>query len=829
MAGSGGQAVRRVGIEFSAKDNLSRVLKAYSDKLHSLGRAVEKIKRQFASLDRNALHGLSAEAGKIAKINDALRGTVVVRLSDAKAQRESIKLEGMRASLAARAAKEYARTFEAEETALHRVLNEVKRIELTKRRIHKVDQQIRTEETRGLELGDRRLINAQRLLRERLRTEQLEARIHRQLQRQSLDQERVLHLAERIRGALPFGGNLVGGGLNVAGVGLAPARGLLGLAYQPQHGGGTPAEKFHHYLRERTGLGQMNLGAEGTESALSAAEQVRQRVRGLDMADSIDVIKDLINITGSVHEATKGPLAEKLARFRVTNRVAYGLTTDEGYSAIKAAEMLTPQHKGMSADDREEAVASRLELINKVMGGSGGKIRPGEVLQFAKTANSAKFSLSETGIYHLAPILQELGGMRTGTSLVSLMQNLANGRTTHASAQNLLGLGLLDPRKVEYDKIGRVKRVLPGSTVDSDLLREDPVAWVNKNLLPKLRGKTQSKQDELINSILSNRTAAGLVATVVAQNERIRKDTGLYRGARSIDEGDEAQRDNFLRAETDYQKALDSLRQKSAIVILPSLTRGLNSLTGLLEWFSKTIEANPLLARIGAGGIAGGGALAAAAGTVAVIVGTIRAIGALGGAARVLGLVAAELAAINAQGGLKPGIPLTGGAGAAGAAGAAGGAGAAGARGRLAAAIGGRVAALGALAGTPVAAAGAGPIGLTLGAGAALGVGSGLAIQNHLERTGAADAIQTVLAGGFASHGGLTPQQQRQLEARLMRRNLERTARQLGSGGLTLVVNGPIHATSGDAQGLVRDIVRSAARSGTTPRSGRLSNFAYPQ
>ncbi|MNY49415.1 hypothetical protein D3C86_1848370 [compost metagenome] len=62
-----------------------------------------------------------------------------------------------------------------------------------------------------------------------------------------------------------------------------------------------------------------------------------------------------------------------------------------------------------------------------------------------------------------------------------------------------------------------------------------------------------------------------------------------------------------------------------------------------------------------------------------------------------------------------------------------------------------------------------------------------------------------------------------------MRQSMERSAGRLGNGNLTLVVNGPIHTSAGDTQGLVKDLVRAAARSGSVPRSGRLSNFAYPQ
>lgn len=814
---AGGQTLRRVGIEFSAKDNLSRVLKSYADKLQTLGRVVEKVKRQFASLDRDALRGLAAEAEKIGKVNQALGHTVTIRLSEARAQREALKLEGMRASQAAKAARDHARTFEAEESALNRVLGQINKLEVSKRQIHRVDRQIRTEELRSLEVEDRRLINAQRLIRERLRTEQLEGRIHRQLRHQTADQDRLLRLAHQLGGVLPLGGNLLGSGTGIARMGLTPARAAWGLGHD---------EAVRTYLHERTSLEQMNLGSEGNRQALGAAERVRQRVRGLDMADALDVIKDLVNITGSVHDATHGPLPEKLARFRVANRVAYGLTANEGYSAIKAAEMLTAQRKDMSPEQKEEAVASRLELINKVMGGSGGKIRPGDVLQFAKTAQASKFSLSEQGIYHLAPILQELGGMRTGTSLMSLMQNLANGRMTHASAQNMMAMGLLDPGKVEYDKVGRVKRALPGSTVDSDLLREDPVAWVEKHVMPKLKGKSQAQQDQVINSILSNRTAAGLVATIVAQHARIMKDSKLYQGARTIDEGNQGQRDLYLRAELDFQKALETLRQKLAIMLLPSVTRGLNSFTGLLEGLNKAIENHPLLSKLGAGGIIGGGVLVAAAGTLAAIVGTIRTIASLGGAARVLGLVAAELAVIQG-GGVGAGARGAATAAGAGAAGAAAGSRLSalrGAFGRASASLGrglasagGRVASLGALGGSSVAAAGALPVAATVGTGAIVGVTAGQAIQRQLERTGAADAIQNFLAWPFMPH------QQRQVEPRLSPRTGG------GTGDVTIVINGPVHTTASDTKGLVRDLVRAAARSGSVPRSGSISPFAYPQ
>jgi hypothetical protein len=229
--------------------------------------------------------------------------------------------------------------------------------------------------------------------------------------------------------------------------------------------------------------------------------------------------------------------------------------------------------------------------------------------------------LSNDGLMKLMPLVQEMGGSRTGTALMSVMQNLANGRATTASVHNMMDMGLVNTRvngkdAVEYDKAGRVKRLKPGAIKGDELLRTDPVAWVERYLLPKTKGLKVAEIDRMVNSILSNRTAAGLVMTMIAQNQRIHKDTELFKGARTIDQVDKAQESNYLRADKNFQKELSAARENLGVLMQDQLVPWLNRFASGLRVVNQYIDKHPDQAKhmmTGAGVVAGAAGVAGTA------------------------------------------------------------------------------------------------------------------------------------------------------------------------------------------------------------------------
>jgi hypothetical protein len=675
------QTVHRTGLEFTPVDRLTKVLRGWVTQLDIVHSKIEGVKGAFAGLDSESLKGIGKQIERIGKLSGSLQGVSKARQTDAKAARDAIRLETQRATEAEkvrRAEEKTAQTEAAGRRAAARGEEKLRQERLKTqqleqdgiRRTQAADQaarikavrgygqllvikgRIRTEDERGnfwqnraAGAATRAATEAERLRQTKMRTVLLEERIARQQERQVADQRAVLELQDRINSALPGPGNRIQGGINMARGGLAATEAVLKLG---------KSEDVRALLREQSGMAQMNLSKSEMAAATAGSERVRRNVQGLDLAGSLDVIKDLINITGSVKEAVSGNLAERLGQFRVTNQVAYGLTQNEGYQAVKSAEMLAQFKKGMSPKQQSSAIEGGMETINKLMAGSGGKIRPTDIYAFLKTAQSAKYSMDTKGLMNMAPIIQELGGMRAGTALMSMMQNLANGKATTRSVMRLLDMHLVDPKKIEYTTTGKVKGMKAGALHGTDLLRKDQLGWVEKFLMPKMKGKSIQEIEGIVNSITSNRTAAGLMMMDIAQNARIHKDAGLFNKARSIAQADLAQRsDNYLRAELDFNKAIGTLRQKLGIAILPTLTRWTNALTAGLNRLNLAITAHPVATKLAVFGTAIAGVATSVGGAIFVLKGASDALKGL-----------AALRAVSA------GVPLlTAGAGAAAGAG----------------------------------------------------------------------------------------------------------------------------------------------------------------
>jgi hypothetical protein len=69
---------------------------------------------------------------------------------------------------------------------------------------------------------------------------------------------------------------------------------------------------------------------------------------------------------------------------------------------------------------------------------------------------AAKLMRPDAFYYQLEPLVQEMGGHSVGTGLMLAYNNIYQGKTTVKAAKELSRLGLLDAKKVLYNKIGMV-------------------------------------------------------------------------------------------------------------------------------------------------------------------------------------------------------------------------------------------------------------------------------------------------------------------------------------------------------------------------------------
>ena len=92
MAGSGGQAVRRVGIEFSAKGNLPKTLLDLCQKLREADRATAKLKATFAQFEATSLRNTSRIAANLGRINQAMQTGARARVAELATDRKRLSV-----------------------------------------------------------------------------------------------------------------------------------------------------------------------------------------------------------------------------------------------------------------------------------------------------------------------------------------------------------------------------------------------------------------------------------------------------------------------------------------------------------------------------------------------------------------------------------------------------------------------------------------------------------------------------------------------------------------------------------------------------------------
>jgi len=248
-------------------------------------------------------------------------------------------------------------------------------------------------------------------------------------------------------------------------------------------------------------------------------------------------------------------------------------------SVQRAAAMLKAVNPGKNADAEAYDLARALELkgvsmdpqhfnrLNNAMvqavNASRGKITGESFFEFTQYARGAARGLSDFFYSRIAPsLIQEMRPTSAGRAISSLYEQVVGGKMKLQAATEWMKLGLLDPHKVDLNKIGTVKRIHPGAFVDSALFVSDPYAWIQKYLAPALKkhGITEpAKVSEELAHLFSNMYAEQMAGILLTQKQRIEKDAGMALGAPGIEALENVRRADPKAALTDLAGGINSL------------------------------------------------------------------------------------------------------------------------------------------------------------------------------------------------------------------------------------------------------------------------------
>lgn len=369
---------------------------------------------------------------------------------------------------------------------------------------------------------------------------------------------------------------------------------------------------------EENRIASLGLGKMMTKEAIDFAKAMK--TFGTSTLENVQLMRDGVTAFADVHHAEW--VAPTLAKMKFANETMYG--NEQGHeNERKFMDMLKviEMRNGLKSQD---AFKEQANIIQQVITATGGRVQGSEWLNAIKTGGLAVKGMSNEAFYYkLEPLVQEMGGHRVGTALMSAYQNLYQGKTDKRSANRLLDLGLIsDPSKLKHDKAGQISFLDVGAIKGADLFKKDQFAWMEQVLLPALAKKGITKEKDILDAmggILSNRTASNIFSQMYLQRDQIHKNAKLNAGADGIDALNSKAENTTAGKEIALRAKLHDFYLEFGKTILPAYTKGVELASKALSGLNHFMQANPKLAKmIGTGLLVIGVGLVAIGALVAV-------------------------------------------------------------------------------------------------------------------------------------------------------------------------------------------------------------------
>ncbi|WP_221775445.1 phage tail tape measure protein [Pseudomonas sp. MSSRFD41] len=391
----------------------------------------------------------------------------------------------------------------------------------------------------------------------------------------------------------------------------------MGVGYGIGRGLYAPLQEGKSFAIEEQRVAALGLGKEDTSKAIQFAKEMK--TYGTSVTENLTLVRDAMTVFADEHEAEM--VAPTLAKMKFANHAMYG--EEEGAeNERKFMDMLKViELRGGLAS--KEAFINQADIVQRVLTATGGRVGPNEWLNVIKTGGVAAKGIKDDAFYYqLEPLVQEMGGHRVGTAMMSAYSNIYQGRTTKRAANNLEALGLVDPTKVKHDKAGQISFLDVGAIKGSEIFRENQFEWLEKILLPQLKAKGITEKSQVldtIGSIFSNRTASNLFAQMYLQREQIHKNARLNEGADGIDQLYEKGLDSVQGQELELLAQKANAYREMSSAILPTYVAALKSVTETIKGITAWMKENPAAASVMMKTLMFVGGLAAAFGALALV------------------------------------------------------------------------------------------------------------------------------------------------------------------------------------------------------------------
>ncbi|PHV16328.1 phage tail protein [Janthinobacterium sp. BJB303] len=561
---------------FAALDKITGPLKKI------MGGSSDTAKALKATSDR--LRDLNAQQKNISKFRELHGGLDATRS----------KLEAAQQKVASLAAK--MKQAEAPTRAMTREFNAaVKAAAALKTAGQQQAQQLQVmrERLAGAGIGTKDLANHERTLRREIEATNKTMTLQQQkLANAAAKQQRVTNAtqhADKLRSKA--------GSMAIAGAGATAAGAVMAMPI---------AKGLHeakHYQLEKARVNALGLGPETSQQAIKFAKNMK--TYGTSQNENLELVRDAMSIFGDLHHAEM--VAPTLAKMKFANKAFFGAESGEENERVFMDLLKVIEQRGGTASS--EKFHDQANMMQKVITATGGRVGPTEWLNFIKTGGiAAKIMDDKQFYYQMEPLVQEVGGHRAGTALMSGYTNLYQGRTTKRAVSNMEKLGLIKDRgQIKHDKVAQSATLGPGALLGSDIFRRSQFEWLETVLLPQLekKGITDAKQiEDTIGSLFSNRTAGNQFLDMFRQRIQMHKNAKLNEGAYDIEQIYDLGKQQAGGAELEAAARLADLKLTMGEKILPLYAQGLEMAISAITRLNGFMERNPTVAKVMIAGFA---------------------------------------------------------------------------------------------------------------------------------------------------------------------------------------------------------------------------------
>lgn len=395
--------------------------------------------------------------------------------------------------------------------------------------------------------------------------------------------ERQLSRTQRASAMIGTGAKMAAG----AAAAYGGAHAVRALAHETAK---VSADRAH----EKTRMDVSGMTADEIEEAGKLAGEISRKFPSLSQTEMMHTARNVRSMVGTFEEATH--VLEPLARLRV---VALGAHPEKADELNEDFDKLAKGMEIKGVTQHRAQFEHYIDNMSKAINVFGDTLRPTDYYEMFKYGRAATNALSDDFMLKTAPTLaQELGGSSAGKAMSGFHTQFVGQIMKHHAAKQMAELGMIDPKKIEYNKVGDVKRLKPGAiTVGKEFLqpgKEDPYAWTQAAVAHlRARGKTDEQIQEIFTAIASRETVAQMLNTFFTQKSRIEKDWELVKGAKGGEAAESYQKNDPKVITKSIGAQIDNTLANTTEPMMPAVNQGLNWLTSGLAWAAEHAKEKP--------------------------------------------------------------------------------------------------------------------------------------------------------------------------------------------------------------------------------------------